>query len=30
VNAVTAGPDGLVLQLQRSGPTPVNNVKAWS
>lgn len=30
VNAVTAGPDGLVLQLSRSGPTPVNNVKAWS
>jgi flagellar basal-body rod modification protein FlgD len=30
VNAVTAGPDGLVLQLQRSGPTTVNNVKAWS
>ena len=30
VNAVTAGPDGLVLQLQRFGPTPVNNVKAWS
>ncbi|MEI6026719.1 MAG: flagellar hook capping FlgD N-terminal domain-containing protein [Betaproteobacteria bacterium] len=30
VSAVTAGPDGLVLQLSRSGPTPVNNVKAWS
>jgi len=30
VNAVTAGPDGLVLQLARSGATPVNNVKAWS
>ena len=30
VNAITAGPDGLVLQLSRLGPTPVNNVKAWS
>jgi flagellar basal-body rod modification protein FlgD len=30
VNAVTAGPDGLVLQLSRSGPMPVNSVKAWS
>ena len=30
VNAVTAGPDGLVLQLSRLGPTPLNNVKAWS
>ncbi|MFN9280621.1 MAG: flagellar hook assembly protein FlgD [Betaproteobacteria bacterium] len=30
VMAVTAGPDGLVLQLARQGTTPVNNVKAWS
>jgi flagellar basal-body rod modification protein FlgD len=30
VNAVTAGPDGLVLQLSRLGPTLLNNVKAWS
>jgi flagellar basal-body rod modification protein FlgD len=30
VTAVTAGPDGLVLQLSRQGTTPVNNVKAWS
>jgi len=30
VNAITAGSDGLVLQLSRLGPTPVNNVKAWS
>ena len=30
VNAVTAGPDGLVLQLRSSGATPVNKVKAWS
>ena len=30
VNAVTAGADGLVLQLSRQGTTPVNNVKAWS
>jgi len=30
VNAITAGPDGLVLQLSRLGPTPLNNVKAWS
>jgi flagellar basal-body rod modification protein FlgD len=30
VTAVTAGPDGLVLQLSRQGSTPVNNVKAWS
>jgi flagellar basal-body rod modification protein FlgD len=30
VGAVTAGPDGLVLQLSRSGPTPVTHVKAWS
>jgi len=30
VNAVTAGPDGLVLQLSRLGPTPLNNVKAWT
>ena len=30
VNAVTAGADGLVLQLSRLGTTPVNNVKAWS
>jgi flagellar basal-body rod modification protein FlgD len=30
VHAVTAGPEGLVLQLSRSGPTPVTNIKAWS
>ncbi|MEI6026885.1 MAG: flagellar hook capping FlgD N-terminal domain-containing protein [Betaproteobacteria bacterium] len=30
VTAVTAGPDGLVLQLSRQGTTPVSNVKAWS
>lgn len=30
VNAVLAGPDGLVLQLQRSGATPLRQVKAWS
>ena len=30
VNAVTAGPDGLVLQLSRLGPTPLNTVKAWT
>ncbi len=30
VTAVSAGPDGLILQLSRQGTTPVNNVKAWS
>jgi flagellar basal-body rod modification protein FlgD len=30
VTAVTAGPDGLVLQLSLQGATPVNKVKAWS
>lgn len=30
VGAVVAGPDGLVLQLLRSGATPLNNIKAWS
>ena len=30
VNAVTAGPEGLVLQLSRSGSTPVAQIKAWS
>ena len=30
VGAVVAGPDGLVLQLLRSGATPLTNVKAWS
>ena len=30
VQAVVAAPDGLVLQLSRSGPTPLTGVKAWS
>lgn len=30
VHAVTAGPDGLVLQLVRSGPMPVTQIKTWS
>jgi flagellar basal-body rod modification protein FlgD len=30
VQSVVAGQDGLVLQLPRSGPTPLGSVKAWS
>jgi flagellar basal-body rod modification protein FlgD len=30
VGAVLAGPEGLALQLLRSGVTPLTNVKAWS
>jgi flagellar basal-body rod modification protein FlgD len=30
VQSVLAGKDGLVLQLPRSGPTPLAQIKAWS
>lgn len=30
VQSVVAGADGLVLNLSRSGPTPISGVKAWS